>query len=125
MRRFAAGVRCAWQVVPRNILTNVQRMSHQCRRWPCMDYGLLGRGTDTDLATILVLVQRLHGAVWACQVLHKNPEPHAIDCVLAYLDTWGSSVVLPKVDNEPAIQALVDAVRVKRDERTMVEKCPE
>ena len=27
-------------------------------------------------------------------------------------------------DNEPAIQALVDAVRVRRGERTMVEKSP-
>ena len=30
--------------------------------------------------------------------------------------------MLLKADNEPAIQALVDAVRVRRGERTMVEK---
>ena len=29
-----------------------------------------------------------------------------------------------KADNEPAIQALVDAVRIKRGERTKVEKSP-
>ena len=52
-----------------------------------MKYGFLGRDTDVDLATILVLIQRPHGAVGGCQVLRKSPEPCAIDCVLAYLDT--------------------------------------
>ena len=33
--------------------------------------------------------ERPHGAVGACQVLRKGPEPHAMGCVLAYLDTWG------------------------------------
>ena len=78
-----------------------------------MDYGFLGRDTDVDLATILVLIQRLHGAVGACRVLHKGPEPSAIDCVLAYFDTWGLREVLLKADIEPAIQALVDAVRAE------------
>ena len=78
-----------------------------------MDYGFLGRDTDVNLATILVLTQRPHGAVGACQVLRKGPEPHAIDCVLAYLDTWGLREVLLKADDEPAIQALVDAARVR------------
>ena len=89
-----------------------------------MDYGFLGRDTDVDLATILVLIQTPHSAVGSCQVLRKGPEPYAIDCVLAYLDTWGLREVLLKADSEPAIQALVDAVRVKRGERTMVEKSP-
>ena len=87
-----------------------------------MDYGVLGRDADVELATILVLIRRPHGAVGACRVLRKGPEPYAIDCVLAYLDTWCLREVLLKADNEPAIQALVDAVRVRRSERTMVEK---
>ena len=73
-----------------------------------MDYGFLGRDTDADLATILKLAQRPHGAVGACQVLHKGPEPYAIDCVLAYLDSWGLVEVLLKGDNGPAIQALME-----------------
>ena len=85
-----------------------------------MDYGFLGRDTDADQATILVLAQRPH----ACQVLRKGPEPYAIDCVLAYLDSWGLAEVVLKSDNEPAIQALVDGVRIKRGEKTMVEKSP-
>ena len=55
-------------------------------------------------------------------MLRKGPEPYAIDCVLAYLDTCGLREVLLKADNGPAIQALVDAVRVKRGEMTIVEK---
>ena len=57
-------------------------------------------------------------------MLRKGPEPCAIDGVLAYLDTWGLREVLLKADNESAVQAIVDAVRVKRAERTMVEKIP-
>ena len=85
------------------------------------DYGFLGRDTDADLATILVLAQRPHGAVGACQVLRKGPEPYAVDCVLAFLDSWGLVEVVPKADNEPAIQALVDGARAKRGE---IEKSP-
>ena len=51
-----------------------------------MDYGFLGRDTDVELATILVLIHRPPRCSGACQVLRKGPEPHAIDCVLAYLD---------------------------------------
>ena len=41
-----------------------------------MDYGFLGRDTDEDQATILVLAHRPHGAMGACQVLRKGPEPY-------------------------------------------------
>ena len=110
MRRFAVGARLAWQDAQQRMLTDA--------------HGFLGRDTDVDLATILVLAQRPHGAVGACQVLRKGPEPYAIDCVLAYLDSWGLVEVTLKADNEPAIQALADGVRTKRGERTMVEKSP-
>ena len=55
-------------------------------------------------------------------MLRKGPEPYAIDCVLAFLDTWSWREVLLRADNEPAIQALVDTFRVKRSERTMLGK---
>ena len=89
-----------------------------------MDYEFLDRHTDADLATILVLAQGSYGAVGACQVLRKGPEPFAVDCVLAYLESWGLAQVLLEADNEPAIQALVDGVWAKRGERTIVEKSP-
>ena len=57
-------------------------------------------------------------------MLRKGPEPYAVDCVLAYLDTWGIGELLLKADNETTIQALVDGVQGKRGERTMVEKSP-
>ena len=84
-----------------------------------MDNGFLGRDTDADLATILVLVQRPHGAKRPCQVLRKGPELYAIDCVLASLDSWGLAEVLLNANNEPAIQALVDGVRAKRGDTLM------
>ena len=68
-----------------------------------MDYGFLGRDTDVGLATILVLIQRPHGAVGSCQVLRKGPEPYAVDCVLAFPDTWGLGELPLKADGEPAI----------------------
>ena len=74
MRRFAAGARRVWQDVRQKIPTNAS---------VTMDYGFLGRDTDVDLATTMVLIQRPHGAVGACQVLRKGPEPYAIDSVLA------------------------------------------
>ena len=123
MRRFAAGAKRVWQGVRQNI-HHKRSATEPSVPLVAVDYGFLGRDTDVDLATILVLIRRPHGAVGACQVLRKGPEPHAIDCVLAYLDTWGLREVLLKADNEPAIQALVDAVRVRWGERTTVEKSP-
>ena len=61
-----------------------------------MDDDFLGRDTDVELATILVLIQRPHGAVGACQVLRKSPERYAIDCALAYLDTADDSYSIAK-----------------------------
>ena len=70
------------------------------------DHGILGRDTDVDLATTLVLIQRPRGAVGACQVLRKGPEPYAIDCVLAYFDTWGLREVLLKAASLPSRHSL-------------------
>ena len=119
MRHSAVGARRVWHACNGRFSQAIDE-----RIVGAMDYGFLGRDTDADLATILVLVQRPHGAVGACQVLRKGPKPYAIDCALAYLDSWGLAEVLLKADNEPAIQALVDGVRAKRGERTMVEKSP-
>ena len=85
------------------------------------DYGFLGRDTDADLATTLVLVQRPHGAVGLSMCSVKDPSPMQWT---AYLDSWDLAEVLLKADNKPAIQAFVDGVRAKRAERTMVEKKP-
>ena len=85
MRRIAAGARRVWQG---RATEDSHKRSATEPSVPlvAMDYGFLGRDTDVDLATILVLIQRPHGAVGACQVLRKGPEPSAIDCVLTYLD---------------------------------------
>ena len=88
-------------------------------------YEVLGRDTNLHLATIFVLIQRPHGAVRACQVLRKCLDPFWRSTVLlAYLDTWSLKEMLLKADNELAMQARVDPVRVKRSERTQVAKIP-
>ena len=115
MRRFAVGARLAWQDAQQRMLTDARRESHQCPWWPWTMGSLVATPTSTWPP---------HGAVGACQVHRKGPEPYAIDCVLAYLDSWGLVEVTLKADNEPAIQALADGVRTKRGERTMVEKSP-
>ena len=102
--------------VRQKMRTSVQQLNRRASL-VAMDYGFL-----VDFATILVLIQRPHGAVGACQMLAKRPRAL---CDLLCAGTprhLGLREVLLKADNEPAIQALVDAVRVKRGERTMVEK---
>ena len=84
MRRFAAGARRVWQDV-RQKIRHKRSATEPSVPVAAMEHGFHGRG----VATILVLIQRPLGAAGACQVLRKGPEPYAIDCVLAYLDTWG------------------------------------
>ena len=119
MRRFAAGAR---RVARATEDSHKRSATEPSVPLVAMDYGFLGRDTDVELATILVLIQRPTVQWELVRCFAKVPEPCAIDCVLAYLDTWGLREVLLKADNEPAIQALVDAVRVRRGERTVVEK---
>ena len=105
--------------VQRKILTSDRRANRRCHWWPWT--------TDSLVATLTQTWPRswcsFRGltAQWGlvkCFVKDRIP---AVDCVLAYLDSWGLAEVLLKTDNEPAIQALVDGVRAKRGERTMVE----
>ena len=100
MRRFAAGQAC----VAGRATEDSHKRSATEPSVPlvAMDYGFLGRDTDVDLATILVLIQRHPDAAGACQVLCTGAESYAIDCVLAYLDIWGLREVLLKADNEPS-----------------------
>ena len=85
-RRFAV-VKRAWQVVPRKILTNVQRMNHRCRRWPWT--------TDS-----LVVTRTLIWPQSWC-LFRKGPEPYAIHCVPAFLDIWGQVKCCSKQTTSP------------------------
>ena len=84
-----------------------------------MDRGFLACGTDADLVTNTMLIQKLHSVAEARQVSHEAPEPLAVSCVLENLDANGLGRVLPKGDVESAAQTLVDPVWVGRDERIM------
>ena len=86
MRRFAAGAGRVWQDVGLKIPTSVERMNRRCHLWPWISDGR-GLGHDPGVDT------ETHGTFGACQVLRKDPDPYAIDCVLAYPDTWGERSV--------------------------------
>ena len=89
-----------------------------------MDYCFLSRDNDDNPAIVLVMVLAPHGAVGACQVLRKGAEEYVVDCVCFYLDVWGVKRCTLKADNEPAIQALLAAVRKKRIDETVIEQPP-
>ena len=61
-----------------------------------MDRSFLACGTDADLVTNTMLIQKLHSVVEAREVSHDAPEPHAVSCVLENLDANGLGRVLLK-----------------------------
>ena len=70
MRRFTAGPAC---VAGRATEDSHKRSATEpSEPLAATDYGFLRRDTNVELATILVLIQRPHGAVGACQVLRNN-----------------------------------------------------
>ena len=87
-----------------------------------MDRGFLACGTDVDLVTHTMLIQKLHNAAEARQVSHEAPERHAVSCVLENVYANGLGRVLLKEDVGSAAQTLVDPVWVGRGERTVAEK---
>ena len=87
-----------------------------------IDRGFLGYGTDADLVTNAMFIQKLHSVAEARQVSHEAPESHAVNCVLENVDADGFGRVLLKGDVGSAAQTLVDPVWVGRGERMMAEK---
>ena len=87
-----------------------------------MDRGFLACGTDADLVTNTMLIQKLHSVAEARQVSYEAPEPHAVHCVLENLDANGLGRVLLKGDVGSAAETFVDPVWVGRGERMMAEK---
>ena len=63
-----------------------------------MNRGFFAFGTDADLVTNTMLIQKFHSVAEARQVSHEAPEPHAVNCVLESLDASGLGRVLLKGD---------------------------
>ena len=87
-----------------------------------LDRGFLACGTDADLVTNTMLMQKLHSVAEARQVSHEAPEPHAVSCVLENFDTNGLGKVLFEGVVGSAAQTLVDPVLSGRGERMTAEK---
>jgi hypothetical protein len=88
------------------------------------DYFFMGKGTDEKLATFLGRCLRPYQASAALMVPAKGPTEYAIEGVLHYLSVWGISTVVLKCDQEPSVVAIVNEVKKRRDDRTMVEHPP-
>ena len=64
------------------------------------------------------------GAAGALQVPRKGVTEYAVDGILHYLDLWGLVEVVLKSDTEASIVALLEAVRLRRKQPTMLEHSP-
>ena len=80
-----------------------------------MDRGFLARGTDADLVTNTMLIQKLHSVVEARKVSHEASEPHAVNCVWENLNANGLGRALLK-------GSVGSAAQTRRGERMMAEK---
>ena len=89
-----------------------------------LDYCFLSRDDDLDVATVLVLNLRPHGACGAAQVVHKGANEFSVESVLHYLDLWGITDVVLKTDQEASIQALTAEVQKRREHPTTIELSP-
>ena len=90
----------------------------------CMDYFYLGTETDSHLASFLALYLRPFKASGAVMVPKKGPTEYAVEAVLHYMKFWGVQACILKGDQEPSIEALMNEIHRRRDDRTMVELSP-
>ena len=88
------------------------------------DYGFPSRNVNESLATVLVLLERTHGAKAAYHVVRQTTMPHAVDCAQVCPNGWGSSEVVFQGVSESATQASVNAMKVERSKKAMLEESP-
>ncbi|CAK0841766.1 unnamed protein product [Prorocentrum cordatum] len=88
-----------------------------------MDYTFV---TDPpfDMMTILTVYDQELGMVLALVVDEKGPIEYAIRSVTEYLGYWGRKAIILRVDGEPAIKALAEAIRIGRADPTVLEMKP-
>eukprot|EP00971_Amphidinium_carterae_P248063 4925380-Amphidinium_carterae.1 len=60
----------------------------------------------------------------AVSVDEKGPLDYAISSVVETLHQWGCKKTVVRIDGEPAITALFNAVKAKRKEETVLELRP-
>lgn len=84
-----------------------------------MDYFHINKKSDVNLATGLTVSDVQSTAVAAC-LCHKGPKEYAVNFVLATLNDFGYLRLALKTDQEPAILALAEEVKAKRDRETVL-----
>jgi hypothetical protein len=88
-----------------------------------MDYTFI---TDMprDMLTVLTVYDVDLGMVLPVVVDEKGPIQYAIRSVCENLGHWGRKDIILRVDGEPAIKALAEAIRLARPESTVIEVKP-
>ncbi|CAK0804301.1 unnamed protein product, partial [Prorocentrum cordatum] len=76
-----------------------------------LDYCFVDAETETDMVTVLVMVQKPEGCVAAIMVIHKGPIEYVNSAVEFYIDVWGSAHIILKGDQEASLQAVISAVK--------------
>ena len=88
-----------------------------------MDYTFV---TDPpfDTLTLLDVYDQELGTVLPLVVDEKGPIEYAIKSIVEYLRYWGRKAIVLRVDGEPAIKALAEAIQLQRAESTVLEMKP-
>ena len=88
------------------------------------DYCFINIEADESTATVLALRERPHGAVGAAILPDKAASEYAVSCTTGYIDFWGHTAVMLKMDQENAIVKAAQLVKERRKFPTMLEHSP-
>ena len=85
------------------------------------DHCFMQDAPGIELFTILDMSDVAHE--WQ-QSVEKGPATYVVSAVLEHLRAWGRKKVIFRIDGEPAIRALGDAIQQARSEETVIECRP-
>ncbi|CAK0878028.1 unnamed protein product [Prorocentrum cordatum] len=79
---------------------------------------------ETVMVTNLVMVQKPEDLVASITVVHRGSSEYVNSAVEFYVYVWGSEDIMLKGDQEASLQAVIMAVKNRREYSTQVEKSP-
>ena len=108
--------RCTFCVMGRKRRKRKTKQTMTPRVWlDCTFVGLVD-----DMLVVLTLRDEESRAIEAAAVTAKGPAEAPVKIILKCLEAWGLKRTVLVTDNEPAIQALMTAVKLARHEETVV-----
>ena len=88
------------------------------------DYCFMQDAPDSELFTILDMLDVALGMMAAISVEEKGPATYVVSAVVEHLRTWGRKKVIFRIDGEQAIRALGVSIQHARSEETVIECRP-